>query len=47
MAAPSGVVHEAQGGGHGCVRHEQEGCLLPVPGRALDGPGVLTWENFD
>ncbi|MET7694726.1 DUF6210 family protein [Streptomyces sp. NPDC005483] len=36
VAAPTGVVYEVQGGGHGCVPYEQEGYLLPVPGRAVD-----------
>jgi hypothetical protein len=36
VAAPTGVVYEVQGGGHGCVPYEQEGYLVPVPGRGLD-----------
>lgn len=31
VAAPTGIVYEVQGGGHGCVPYEQEGYLLPVP----------------
>jgi hypothetical protein len=27
VAAPTGVVYEVPGGGYGCVRYEQEGCL--------------------
>lgn len=36
VAAPTGVVYEVQGGGHGCVPYELEGYLLPVPGSGLD-----------
>jgi hypothetical protein len=54
VAAPTGVVHEVQGGGFGCVPYAQEGYLLPVFGRGLDeelgdadGPGALVRENCD
>ncbi|QNP73805.1 hypothetical protein IAG44_33000 [Streptomyces roseirectus] len=30
VAAPTGVVYEAQGGGHACVPYEQEGYLIPL-----------------
>lgn len=36
VAAPTGVVHQNQGGGYGCIPYEQEGYLLPVFGRGLD-----------
>ncbi|MFJ3673123.1 DUF6210 family protein [Streptomyces sp. NPDC090106] len=35
VAAPTGVVHQTQGGGHGCVPYEQEGYLIPLFGRNL------------
>ncbi|MFI9365230.1 DUF6210 family protein [Kitasatospora sp. NPDC053057] len=36
MAAPTGVVHQNQCGGHACARYEQEGYLVPLSGTDLD-----------
>ncbi|MEV1021093.1 DUF6210 family protein [Streptomyces sp. NPDC050264] len=32
VAAPTGVIYQNQGGGHGCIQYEQEGYLLPFYG---------------
>ncbi|MFD5559442.1 DUF6210 family protein [Kitasatospora griseola] len=36
VAAPTGVVHQNQGGGFGCIQYQQEGYLIPLFGRDLD-----------
>ncbi|ANP55210.1 hypothetical protein J2Z21_003289 [Streptomyces griseochromogenes] len=36
VAAETGVVYQAQGGGFGCVQYAQEGYLIPLFGQGLD-----------